>query len=174
MTTRHSSSSGSPLSTERSRLVIPPSRPASVRARELLTRRDCLVHGDFSPKNVLVGPCGLMVLDFEVAHVGAAVFDLAFLQCHLLLKALHMPHRMAEMADAARQFLHSYEQACREPVQGLGWHTACVLLSRVDGMSPAVYLRPATADTVRRLALHLLAADDPSIAEVWHRASEYM
>lgn len=49
-------------------------------AEELLTRRDCFVHGDYSPKNVLVGSEGLIVLDFEVAHFGAAVFDVAFMQ----------------------------------------------------------------------------------------------
>lgn len=141
-------------------------------ARELLTRRDCLVHGDFSPKNVLVGSSGLMVLDFEVAHFGAAVFDLAFLQCHLVLKALHMPSRAAELAGAARRFAGSYEGACRHPVRRIGWHTACLLLARVDGLSPAGYLSPATSEAVRRLALGLLAADDPPAAEVWDRVAE--
>ncbi|MEV0408856.1 aminoglycoside phosphotransferase family protein [Actinoallomurus sp. NPDC050550] len=137
--------------------------------RELLARRDCLVHGDFSPKNVLIGPGGLMVLDFEVAHVGAAVFDLAFMQCHLVLKALHLPRRAAEMADAAQRFLRSYERACPEPVRRLGLHTACLLLARVDGLSPAEYLLPPARQTVRHLALSLLAADDPSATEMWDR-----
>lgn len=141
--------------------------------QELMTRRDCLVHGDFSPKNILVGPDGLMVLDFEVAHFGAAVFDLAFLQCHLVLKALHLPWRAAELADAAQRFLASYAGACRARPRRLGWHTACLLLARVDGLSPAGYLRPATSEAVRRLALDLLAADDPSAAEVWDRVSGF-
>lgn len=141
-------------------------------ARELLTRRDCLVHGDFSPKNVLAGSNGLMVLDFEVAHFGAAVFDLAFLQCHLVLKALHMPARAAELAGAARRFTESHERACPHPVRRIGWHTACQLLARVDGLSPAGYLSLATSEAVRRLALGLLAADDPPAAEVWDRVAE--
>lgn len=141
-------------------------------AQELLTRRDCLVHGDYSPKNVLAGPGGLMVLDFEVAHFGAAVFDLAFMQCHLALKALHMPQRATEMADIARRFLRSYDRACPEPVRGLGRHTACLLLARVDGLSPAEYLRPATRRTVRHLALGLLTAEDPSATEVWDQVLE--
>jgi 5-methylthioribose kinase len=140
--------------------------------RELLTRRDCLVHGDFSPKNVLVGANGFMVLDFEVAHFGAAVFDLAFLQCHLILKALHMPSRAAELASAARRFVGSYERACPHPVRRIGWHTACLLLARVDGLSPAGYLSRATSEAVSRLALGLLAADDPPTAEVWDRVAE--
>ncbi|MFE6738645.1 phosphotransferase family protein [Streptomyces tubercidicus] len=141
-------------------------------AQELVTRRDCLVHGDFSPKNVLVGPNGPMVLDFEVAHFGAAVLDLAFLQCHLILKALHIPERKDQLADAAQRFLASYERECPEPVEKLGAHTACLLLARVDGLSPAGYLDTATRDAVRRLALGLLADDDPSISEVWNRTLE--
>jgi hypothetical protein len=112
------------------------------------------------------------VLDFEVAHFGAAVFDLAFLQCHLVLKALHMPRRAAELAGAARRFTETYERACPEPVRRLGWHTACLLLARVDGLSPAGYLRPAASEAARQLALGLLAADDdPPAAEMWDRAS---
>ncbi len=50
----------------------------------------CLVHGDYSPKNVLVGE-GIWVIDFEVAHFGDPAFDLAFMLNHLLLKRLHVP-----------------------------------------------------------------------------------
>ena len=77
----------------------------------LETTRDCLVHGDYSPKNVLVGPDGLMVLDFEVAHTGAAVFDVAFMQSHLVLKALHRPASAAAIAAAAEAFRTGYEAA---------------------------------------------------------------
>jgi len=143
--------------------------------RELQTVRDCLVHGDFSPKNVLVGGDGMMVLDFEVAHFGAAVFDLAFLLCHLVLKALHAPTLAPELAQAALAFIGAYQTTAWPRRDGggvperLGWHTACLLLARVDGLSPAPYLRADTANTVRRLALDLLAADDPGPAEVWDR-----
>lgn len=140
---------------------------------ELLLRRDCLVHGDFSPKNVLVGADGLMVLDFEVSHVGASVFDLAFLNCHLALKAMHQPHRATEFAEAARAFLAAYRDAVSTPLpERLGWHTACLLLARVDGLSPVRYLSATTAERVRRMALALLADDDPSAAEVWRRVME--
>ncbi|WP_406423664.1 aminoglycoside phosphotransferase family protein [Streptomyces sp. NBC_00873] len=145
-------------------------------ADELRSRRDCLVHGDFSPKNVLVGPDGLMVLDFEVAHMGAAVFDVAFLQCHLVLKALHVADRAAEFAEAAAGFLDAYRAVGaatgRGPVERLGWHTACLLLARVDGVSPAGYLHPPTAGLVRRIALDFLAADDPSVEQLWHTTME--
>lgn len=140
-------------------------------ATELRTRRDCLVHGDFSPKNILVGGDGLMVIDFEVAHTGAAVFDLAFLQCHLALKALHVPVRAAEFAAVAAAFLQAYKAVLvtggRALPERSGWHTACLLLARVDGLSPARYLDAETAAVVRRLSLELLKADDLSPDQLW-------
>ena len=63
--------------------------------------RCCLVHGDFSPKNVLVGTGGRWVIDFEVAHYGNPVFDVAFMLNHLFLKAIHRPTATAGYAAAA-------------------------------------------------------------------------
>ena len=45
-----------------------------------------LVHGDVSPKNILVGPDGPVFLDAECAWYGDPAFDLAFCLNHLLLK----------------------------------------------------------------------------------------
>jgi aminoglycoside phosphotransferase (APT) family kinase protein len=148
---------------------------------QLETTRDCLVHGDYSPKNVLVGPDGLMVLDFEVAHTGAAVFDVAFMQSHLVLKALHRAGSAAAIAVAAAAFLTAYETAAGDITGArdgtgagdlLGAHVACLLLARVDGLSPAPYLTPATAGVVRELALALLAEPGPGITDIWQRVKE--
>jgi tRNA A-37 threonylcarbamoyl transferase component Bud32 len=141
---------------------------------ELLSSRDCLVHGDFSPKNVLVGRDGLMVIDFEVAHFGAAVFDLAFMQCHLVLKAMHRPDHSAVTAEAADQFITAYRDACPTAVHRLDAHIACLLLARVDGLSPAGYLDAVTADAVRRLAIGILRDSDPSAPGIWQRLRESM
>ena len=47
---------------------------------ELLADRCCLVHGDYSPKNVLVGERGsVWLLDFEICHFGHPAFDPAFM-----------------------------------------------------------------------------------------------
>lgn len=145
-------------------------------ADELRRRRDCLVHGDFSPKNVLAGD-GLWVLDMEVAHVGAAVFDLAFMQSHLMLKALHLPSRAAVLHEAATALLQAYRRHQKDPAATarLSAHTACLLLARVDGLSPATYLSPRTADRVRSLAVGVLtdsgdpAGHDLTPDELWQR-----
>lgn len=152
--------------------------------RQLETTHECLVHGDYSPKNVLVGRDGLMVVDFEVAHTGSAVFDVAFMLCHLVLKAVHRPARASAFGDAAAAFLTAYGTAAGAGAGGsgvgvsgsddglLGAHVACLLLARVDGLSPAPYLTPATAGLIRGLALAQLAGPRPTIAGIWRHVRE--
>jgi Phosphotransferase enzyme family len=127
--------------------------------------RYCFVHGDFSPKNVLLGhgPDGaqpgeehqpgeeqLWVIDFEVAHVGNPVFDVAFLVTHLVLKSLHRPEQADEYRACAQEFLENYGQAMAIGDDSLGLHVGCLLLARVDGKSPAEYLSPEEQVAARR------------------------
>jgi aminoglycoside phosphotransferase (APT) family kinase protein len=112
---------------------------------EMDARRLCLVHGDFSPKNVLVGPDpALWVIDFEVAHLGDPAFDVAFLLCHLMLKSLHRPELAAEYDRCAVDFASQYQAGARAELAP-SWeyvlgHVGCLLLARVAGKSPAEYL----------------------------------
>jgi aminoglycoside phosphotransferase (APT) family kinase protein len=112
---------------------------------EMQARRLCIVHGDFSPKNVLVGRGPeLWVIDFEVAHIGDPAFDVAFLLCHLMLKSLHRPQLAAEYDRCAVDFASTYQAGAR-PEVAPSWeyvlgHVGCLLLARVEGKSPAEYL----------------------------------
>jgi 5-methylthioribose kinase len=135
---------------------------------QLMTGRQCLVHGDLSPKNVLVGSGEPWVIDHEVAHFGAAVFDLAFLHCHLLLKAVHQPGSGQTYARAAATFLQAYaEHVDLVTTDDLPWQIACLLLARVDGKSPAGYLTAGEQTTVRRVARKILSTDSPTLEETW-------
>src|SRR3546814_8703169 len=73
----------------------------SVAAETAATKR-ALVHGDVSPKNILVGPAGPVLLDAECAWYGDPAFDLAFCLNHLLLKCLWIP-------AAAPRFLVAFD-----------------------------------------------------------------
>src|SRR5919112_6177691 len=68
---------------------------------ETRARRDTLVHGDYSPKNVLVREGTLVLLDHEVIHFGDPAFDLGFSLTHFLSKAHHLPEKRSAFAEAA-------------------------------------------------------------------------
>ena len=53
--------------------------------------RLALVHGDVSPKNILLGPKGPVFLDAECAWYGDPAFDAAFCLNHFLLKCVARP-----------------------------------------------------------------------------------
>ncbi|HSO06320.1 MAG TPA: aminoglycoside phosphotransferase family protein [Pelomicrobium sp.] len=117
-----------------------------------------LVHGDVSPKNILVGPDGPVLLDAECAWYGDPAFDLAFCLNHLLLKCLWRPQwrdRYLACFDAlAAAYLAG---AAWEPRAGLEARAAQLLpglfLARVDGKSPVEYVTDeADKDRVRRVA----------------------
>ena len=65
-------------------------RPAAHDFLETADRRGrengqiALVHGDYSPKNVLLHEDRLVLLDYEVIHFGDPAFDIGFSLAHLL------------------------------------------------------------------------------------------
>ncbi|MDN0200662.1 aminoglycoside phosphotransferase family protein [Streptomyces sp. S.PNR 29] len=104
-----------------------------------------LVHGDVSPKNILVGPSGPVLLDAECAWYGDPAFDLAFCVNHLLLKTLVVPGRRADLLRAAGALAEEYlHKAGWEPRAALEARAAsllpALLLARLDGKSPVEYL----------------------------------
>jgi len=119
-----------------------------------------LVHGDISPKNILMGPQGPVFLDAECAWYGDPAFDVAFCLNHLLLKAVHMPQHQALLADSFTQLSQAYlNQVNWEPVAVFEQRAAqllpALLLARVDGKSPVEYLTSThTQDQVRHIATH--------------------
>jgi aminoglycoside phosphotransferase (APT) family kinase protein len=133
----------------------------------LLATRTTLVLGDFSPKNVLVYPDNVMLLDFEVAHWGDPALDVAFLLTHLVLKARHRPDRAPALRDCAADFVAAYRTAAeRSPADAaVIAELGCILLSRVDGKSPAEYLDPERDHAAIRTAAGMLLLDPPDDLE---------
>src|ERR671924_1144299 len=84
--------------------------PDSAAVLEALAERTAstklaLVHGDVSPKNILVGPCGPVLLDAECAWFGDPAFDVAFCINHLLLKAVIRPDRSLPLSECFGAFV---------------------------------------------------------------------
>ena len=128
------------------------------------THKLALVHGDVSPKNILVGPAGPVFLDAECAWWGDPAFDLAFCLNHLLLKGAWVPEAQADYLACFEALTESYLGALDwEPRAALERRAAALLpgllLARVDGKSPVEYLHDdAARDSVRRVARRFLVA----------------
>lgn len=131
-------------------------------SRATLATKRCLVHGDISPKNILVGPTGPVFLDAECAWYGDPAFDVAFCLKHLLLKCLWTPGATSAFLRAFDALLSAYlTEANWEPREELDKRIAHLLpglfLARADGKSPVEYLTEKGRERVRRVALPLIA-----------------
>ncbi|MEI7714217.1 MAG: aminoglycoside phosphotransferase family protein [Rhodospirillales bacterium] len=148
------------VATARAHPDLAPQLHASVAT--IQANKRALVHGDVSPKNILVGPNGPVFLDAECAWWGDPAFDIAFCLNHLLLKCLWTP--------AARDgFLASFDAMVAAYCAGIAWEAPAdterraarllpgLFLARVDGKSPVEYITAeADKDRVRRVARVLL------------------
>ena len=146
---------------------------------QTLNTHKALVHGDVSPKNILVGPTSPVLLDAECAWYGDPAFDLAFCLNHLLLKCMPQLEHSRELHECFKIFVSTYRTHVNwESADDLELRAAKLLpalfLGRVDGKSPVEYItnedqkdlirqvaRPLIAKPVNRLAL---------VANAWHDA----
>ena len=147
-------------------------------SRRTGTQRKVMVHGDVSPKNILIGSAGPVFLDAECACIGDPAFDLAFCLNHLLLKSLWAPSfRPAFNAcfDAlATAYLAEVKWEPREEVEA---RTAsllpALLLARIDGKSPVEYVtNDDDRNRVRHCARPIIARPVARLADVldaWNR-----
>jgi len=137
--------------------------------------RLALVHGDVSPKNILVGPAGPVFLDAECAWYGDPAFDLAFCLNHLLLKGAWVP-------EAQDGYLACFDALASAYLAGVNWESADalearaasllpgLLLARVDGKSPVEYLQAeAQKSRVRQVARGLIRSSPPRLSAIRER-----
>jgi aminoglycoside phosphotransferase (APT) family kinase protein len=138
-------------------------------ANATLATKRALVHGDVSPKNILVGPDGPVFIDAECAWYGEPAFDLAFCLNHLLLKCQWRPQN-------ARGFLQLFDRLTETYLAGVTWQpraemealTAALLpallLGRIDGKSPVEYVtNEREKNWVRNFARRFIATRADSL-----------
>jgi hypothetical protein len=134
--------------------------------RELLT----LVHGDYSPKNVLIHQGQLVLLDHEVAHWGDPAFDVGFALTHLLSKGHHLPALRDTFRQAANLFWRTYWLHVRPIWPDLekraAQHAAACLLARVAGRSPLEYLTEDERRRQRDAAIGLMLAQPQTVGDL--------
>ena len=136
--------------------------------------RRTLVHGDYSPKNILLRGPRMVLLDHEVIHWGDPAFDLGFSLTHLLSKAHYLPERRGEFGEAARLYWHVYA-AC---VHAVPWrddlepmvvrHTLGCLLARVAGRSPLEYLDHDHRARQRDAVLRVMQREPVTVDDLTH------
>jgi 5-methylthioribose kinase len=151
-----------------------PDRAGALKALATVTAqtKQVLVHGDVSPKNILLGPDGPVFIDAECAWYGDPAFDLGFCLNHLLLKCVWTPR-------AAAAYLDAFDALSAAYLAHVDWETAAaleartahllpgLLVARIDGKSPVQYVSASVdKDFVRRIARDLLANPVERLGEV--------
>ncbi len=135
-------------------------------AQRLEATRLTLVHGDYSPKNLMTDGTAVKILDAEVAWYGDPAFDVAFLLNHLLLKAVKFPEWATGLAGLRVSFLNAYRGAL-----GGHWSTELdrcaarlalmLMMARISGKSPVEYIAREgdEARAILRFTLRRVGAD---------------
>jgi 5-methylthioribose kinase len=134
---------------------------------ELEGDKTTIVHGDFSPKNIMASMNDdIYILDFEVTHVGNPVFDLAFLIAHLLCKFFRAEERLQAklLANTAATFTREY-QKLRPIDPSLAKHAALIALARVEGKSTVNYLSESQQKKLQTFTKSILAASSHTTVE---------
>ncbi|HEV7277914.1 MAG TPA: phosphotransferase [Devosiaceae bacterium] len=134
------------------------------------TTKRALVHGDVSPKNILIANHDRhpVLLDAECAWYGDPAFDAAFCLNHLVLKAVHMPALSGRLLDEAaifgdRWLAHLPEALRLEFMRRTAALLPCLMLARVDGKSPVEYLSEAHRQLVRDMAMPAIQRPPASV-----------
>ncbi|MDH3710702.1 MAG: phosphotransferase [Cyclobacteriaceae bacterium] len=137
-----------------------------------LKRKQALVHGDYSPKNVLIADQQLFLIDHEVIHYGDPAFDVGFALTHFISKAHHFKELRENFLELARLFWESYQGYLHPDflTQDLEkysvLHTLGCLWARVAGRSPLEYLTKPQQENQSRMVLELMEQPTENIPEL--------
>jgi aminoglycoside phosphotransferase (APT) family kinase protein len=138
--------------------------------------RITLVHGDVSPKNILLRGEQPILLDAECASMGDPCFDVAFCLNHLILKAVHLAKSRDRLLGSVLEFWQAYaphvgwedRSALEARVAAL---VPALMLARIDGKSPVEYLSEPERAWVRVQALGLLEHPEASLSDIVSKLS---
>ncbi len=141
-------------------------------SEQLFANKKALVHGDISPKNILQGAQGPILLDAECAWYGDPAFDLAFCLNHLLLKTLWHP-------EFSQGYLQCFDRLSATYLSDVDWEPSAeleqraaallpaLLIARIDGKSPVEYIHNEDIkEQLRAFASQLLLKPVNHLADI--------
>ena len=143
----------------------------ALRAGSFLTSGGCcLVHGDATPKNVLVSPdeSKFWLLDAEVLHFGRPELDVAMWSAHLLIKGHRKEGSTKTAAVALSEFASAYRASDAMHLlidDELRVLVAAVIYARVFGTSRVDYLHTVEVDKLLASVSQLLNSRQPVLEE---------
>jgi len=139
-----------------------------------------LVHGDYSPKNILLYNDHIVLLDHEVIHIGDPAFDVGFSLTHLLSKANHLPAVRPLLKSGALMHWGTYKSYIKEA----SWadtlepfvvsHTIGCMLARVVGRSPLEYLDSDAKERQKNWCMEAMQNPPVSVKELILSYIEYL
>ena len=130
-------------------------------AKSLVSNKKTVIHGDFSPKNILIGPDFPVILDAETACWGDPIFDLAFCNNHIILKSILNSSNKKKYMLLSKEFIETY-------INKINWEdknsfiarflklVPLLILARLDGKSPVEYYQDKHIKKARNLGLKVL------------------
>ena len=145
---------------------------------ETRAHRLTLVHGDYSPKNILVHQDRLVLLDHEVIHWGDPAFDLGFSLAHLLSKGHYLLDLRSQFAKAAIRYRDSYFDILGDVPWATGLEARWVqnvlgcLLARVRGRSKLEYLNEQHCMCQQAVVTDIMRVAPATIRELTHEFTE--
>ncbi len=155
---------------------------------EVLSLEVCVVHADFSPKNLLLSEAGLTLVDFETGHFGDPAFDLGFFLSHLVLKTIKHASQRATYLSLMEVFWKTYATNLDSLVSQPGspffrkdlerrtlGNLAGCLIARIDGKSVIDYFdQPWQSETARSLAFTCLMRPVTRIAHAFEEIEKIL
>ncbi len=131
-----------------------------------------LIHGDFSPKNILIGNKKIIYIDAECCNYGDPVFDLVFFSNHLLIKSIVIKDCKKKFLKGYKIFYNEYlrkinQNNLKKFVERIIKMTPIMLLARIDGKSPVEYIKSNNIkDLIRLKSFKLLNEKIDSIDDI--------
>ncbi len=142
-------------------------------ANSLKINKSTLIHGDFSPKNILIGKKSPVILDAETACWGDGIFDLAFCCNHLILKSILNRDKNKTYIMALDKFINKYltnleiDKKNDFVIRFLNL-IPILMLARVDGKSPVEYFNKSQKEHVRFIGKALLENPVTNLPELFN------